>query len=129
MKPSRRHVTLLVLVIGLASLLIPIDLRDAVERPGIGALEVAVFELSPFLVLALAARWLAWWLTIGCALVLGAFLLETAREVAESRSSTAGLAYLVVPVVSLMALLVVFAVAILVWAVRSARSPGAPKGV
>lgn len=93
MKPSRRRVTLLVLVIGLASLLIPIDLRDAVERPGIGALEVAVFELSPFLVLALAARWLAWWLTIGCALVLGAFLLETAREVAESRSSTAGLAY------------------------------------
>ena len=69
-----------------------------------------LFELAPFIALAFVARRLGRWLTLACALAFGGLILETAREVSESSSSTAAIAFVVVPFVLLALLLIVLAV-------------------
>ncbi len=69
-----------------------------------------LFELVPFVALAIVARRLGWWLALGCALTFGGLILETVREVSESSSSTAAIAFVVLPFVLLALLLIVLAV-------------------
>jgi hypothetical protein len=109
MRLLRKRVPVLVIGVGVVSLLTSSDWRDVLQVPSAGALAFVVFELSPFLALAFVARRLAWWAAVACTLVFGAVMVETARDVSQSSSSTASLAFLVVPVVLLVALLVVIA--------------------
>lgn len=68
-----------------------------------------LFELIPFIALAFLARRLTWWVGLGCALAFGGLMLETAREVSESSSSTAAIAYVLIPVVLVATLPIVLA--------------------
>ena len=68
-----------------------------------------LFESVPFIALAFAARRLGRWLTLGCVLAFVGVFFEVGGEVSQSTSSTAALAFLVVPVVLLALLLAVVA--------------------
>jgi drug/metabolite transporter (DMT)-like permease len=69
-----------------------------------------LFESVPFVALAFASRRLGRWLTLGCVLAFVGVFFEVDREVSQSTSSTAALAFLVVPFVLLALLLAVLAV-------------------
>ncbi|MGH3140612.1 MAG: hypothetical protein ACRDQE_12840 [Gaiellales bacterium] len=69
-----------------------------------------LFESVPFIALAVAARRLGRWLTLGCVVAFVGVFFDVNRQVSESTSSTAALAFLVVPFVLLALLLAVLAV-------------------
>jgi hypothetical protein len=81
--------------------------RFRVDHAGMAFL---LLELVPFIALVVVARRLGRWLTLGCAVAFGGLILETMREMSESSSSTAALAFVVLPFVLLALLLVVLAV-------------------
>ncbi len=94
---------MLVIAVGLASLLAPVG------GPSPGPPAFVLFELIPFIVLALVARRLTWWVGLACGLAFGGLVLETGREVSQSSASTAALAYVLIPVLLVVTLPIVLA--------------------
>jgi hypothetical protein len=134
MKRMKRHVRLVVIAIGLATYL-GAAIWSATSTGPISAPtsvgEIAavagflLFEMTPFLALAVIARRLSWWLTLAVALGFSALTLETAREMNDSTSSTASLALIIVPIALLMAVPILLALSEGVRVIRSRQAGGA----